>query len=103
MCPPGCHHNGFVVTHALRHKNCSTSYVKDVILVEHSLLVYWYQQCVTIHHVPKCMCCHKAILVKTGRLHYFHDCIYVHLCFYLKKTSTEINATTDEGNGRNET
>ena len=32
MCPPGYHHNGFVATHA------------------------------TVHHVPKCMSCHKAIL-----------------------------------------
>ena len=30
MCPPGHHHNGFV---------------------EHSS-VHWYQQCVTVHHVP---------------------------------------------------
>ena len=35
-------------------------------LVEHSL-VHWYQQCVTLHHVPKCMSCHKAIVVITGR------------------------------------
>ena len=34
-------------------------------------LVHWYQQCVTVHHVPKCMSCHKAIVVITGRAHCF--------------------------------
>ena len=28
-------------------------------------------------HVPKCMSCHKAIVVITGRAHCFHDCIYI--------------------------
>ena len=41
-------------------------------LVEHSL-VYWYQQCVTLHHVSKCMSCQKAILVITERAHCFHN------------------------------
>ena len=38
------------------------------MLVEHSL-VHWYEQCVTVHHVPKCMSCHKVIVVITGRAH----------------------------------
>ena len=37
MCPPGYHHNGFVASHALGH-------------MMHGL---------TVHHVPKCMSCHK--------------------------------------------
>ena len=41
MCLPGYHHNGFVATHALGH--------------------------MTVHHVPKCMSCHKAIAVITGK------------------------------------
>ena len=49
MCPPGYHHNGFVATHAL----------------------------ITVHHVPKYMSCHKAIVVITGRAHCFHDYIYI--------------------------
>ena len=32
---------------------------------------------VRIHHVPKCMSCHKAIVVITGRAHCFHDYIYI--------------------------
>ena len=38
----------------------------------------------TVHHVPKCMSCHKAIVVITGRAHCFHDYIYIlrSSCFY---------------------
>ena len=43
-------------------------------LVEQSL-VHWYQQCVTVHHVPKCMSYHEAIVVITERAHCFHDYI----------------------------
>ena len=42
------------------------------------MLVHWYQQCVTVHHVPKCMSCHKTIVVITGRAHCFHDCIFIY-------------------------
>ena len=28
-----------------------------------------------VHHVPKCISCHKAIVVITGRAHCFHDYI----------------------------
>ena len=28
-------------------------------------------------HGPKCMSCHKAIVVITGRAHSFHDYIYI--------------------------
>ena len=30
-----------------------------------------------VHHVPKCMSCHKATVVITGRAHWFHDYICV--------------------------
>ena len=39
-----------------------------------------------IHHVPKCMSCHKAIVVINGRAHCFHDNIYVYIyiiCTYI--------------------
>ena len=58
MCPPGYHHNGFVATHALGH------------------MMY-------VHHVPKCMSCHKAIVVITGRAHCFQDYIYITLILLL--------------------
>ena len=51
ICPPVYHHNDFVATHALGH--------------------------MSVHHVPKCMSCHKAIAVITGRAHCFHDYIYI--------------------------
>ena len=38
-------------------------------------LVHWYQQYITVHHVPKCMSCQKAIVVISRRAHCFHDCI----------------------------
>ena len=41
------------------------------------LSTLWYEQCVTVHHVSKCMSCHKAILVITGRVDCFHDKIYM--------------------------
>ena len=49
MCPPGL---------------ClvPTGLMLLALLVEHPL-VHWYQQCGTVHHVPKCMSCHKAIVV----------------------------------------
>ena len=29
------------------------------------------------HYVPKCMSCHKVIVLITGRAHCFHNCIYI--------------------------
>lgn len=39
-------------------------------------LLHWYQQCLTVHHVPKCTSCHKPIVVVNRRAHCFYDCIY---------------------------
>ena len=61
MCPPGYHHNGFILPHLasvrFEHSVCRGSLVTTnitllALLVEHSL-VHWYQQCGTVHHVPK--------------------------------------------------
>ena len=46
------------------------------------IYIYIYISCaqvhhVTMHHVPKCMSCHNAIVVITRRAHCFHDYIYV--------------------------
>ena len=64
MCHPGYHHNGFVATHALGHMMYGFTWAHDA----HD-----------VHHVPKCMSCHKAIVVITGRAHCFHDYIYIML------------------------
>ena len=37
----------------------------------------------TVPHVPKCMSCHKAIVVITGSAHCFHDCIYIYIYIYI--------------------
>ena len=42
----------------------------------------------TVHHVPKCMSCHKAIVVITGRVHCFYDCIYITTILLLWDLST---------------
>ena len=55
------YHNGYVANHALGH------------------MMYG---CNIVHHVPKCMSCHKAILVITGRAHCFHDCIHNTLSWF---------------------
>ena len=69
--------------HSVCRGSLMTTYITLLaLLVEHSL-VHWYQQCVTVHHVPKCMSCHKAIVVINGRAHCFHDYIYITLILLL--------------------
>ena len=56
-----------------------------VYIYIHTFLIYIYVYAImktmcppgyqTVHHVTKCMSCHRAIVVITGRAHYFHDCI----------------------------
>ena len=66
MCPPG-YHNGSGATHELGHM---------------------MHGCSIVHHVPKCMSCHKVIVVITGRAHCFHDCIYITSVLLLWDLST---------------
>ena len=42
----------------------------------------------TVQHVSKCMGCHKAIVVITGREHPFHNYIYIILILLLWDLST---------------
>ena len=42
----------------------------------------------TVHHVPKCMSCHKAIVVIIGRAHCFHDYIYIYIYIYMQLKTT---------------
>ena len=67
MCPPNYHHSGFVATYALGHIMFPSSQ--------------------TLHHVPKCMSCHKAIVVITGRAN-CHDYMYITLILLLWDLST---------------
>ena len=41
-----------------------------------------------VHHVPKYMSCHKAIVVITGRAHCFHDCFHITPILLLSDLST---------------
>ena len=57
------------------------------------ILVHGCQECVTshfMHHIPmpKCMSCHKAILVITGRARCFHDYISITSILLLQDLST---------------
>ena len=58
MCPAGYHHNCFMTTHAL------------------------WPKCM-IHHVPKCVSCHKAIVVITESAHYIYMYIYMYVYVYI--------------------
>ena len=45
----------------------------------YNIYVNIYINTYIIHHVPKCMSCHKAIVVITGRAHCLHDFIYIYI------------------------
>ena len=64
MCPPGYHHNGFVATHALVH------------------MMYGWSA--TVHHMPKCLSCHKTIVVIAGG-HFVSMTIYIYTYIQLIK------------------
>ena len=79
MCPSGYLHNNFVATDALGHIMYRTS----------------------CDHVPKCMSCHKVIVVITGRAHCFHDFMiayiyhahymYIYIYIYTQKSFALFN------------
>ena len=59
--------------------------LKEVPTQHHCIRFFYLHVCIirTVHHVPKCMSCHKAIVVITGRAHYFHDNIYIYIYIYI--------------------
>ena len=63
--------------HSVCRGSLMTTYIMLLTWLVKQSLVHWYQQCVAVHCVPKHMSFHKAILVITGRVHCFHDCIYI--------------------------
>ena len=92
MCPPGCHHNGFVVTCAFGHmmygcagKRVLSKLGKERITSSHKRckvpksgrfktnIIYMK----SLKHMPKYMSCHKTILVIFGRPHLGHINILV--------------------------
>ena len=41
------------------------------------IYIYIYMYIYIYLLVPKCISCHKAIVVITGKVHCFHDCMYI--------------------------
>ena len=64
--------------------------LKEVPTQHHCIRFFYLHVCIirTVHHVPKCMSCHKAIVAITGRAHCFHDNIYITLILLLWDLST---------------
>ena len=56
----------------------------------HIYIMLIYYAHVNVHHVPKCMSCHKVTVVITGRAHCFHDCIYVYIYINIISISISI-------------
>ena len=54
------------------------------------LHIYYIYILYTVHHVLKCMSCHKAIVVITGRAHWFHDYIYIFIHIYVRRRFVKI-------------
>ena len=51
-------------------------YILYIIYLSIYLSIYLYTHTyITVHHVAKCMSCHKAIVMITGKAHCFHDYI----------------------------
>ena len=54
-----------------------------ILLYQLCTSVKWQQ--LTIHQVSKCMSCHKAIVLITGRAHSCHDWIYIYIYINVRK------------------
>ena len=69
-------------------KQCVLPVITKMALCLLMPLGTWFKViCGTVHYVPKCMSCNKAIVVITGRAHCFHDCIFMHYsCIYIKNS-----------------
>ena len=63
--------------HSVSRESLITTHIMLLAWLAEQSFVHWYQQCVTVHHVPKWMSCHKATVVITGRARCFHDYIYI--------------------------
>ena len=69
--------------HSVSRWSLMTTNITFLSLLGEYSLVLCNQQCGNVHHVPKCMSSHKAIVVITGRAHCFHDYIYITLILVL--------------------
>ena len=90
-----CFHDNVHITPILLLWDLSTLCVMDHLwlLILRPLLrlfraVWFTDTSVTVHHVPKCINYHKAIVVITGTAHYFHDYMYKAPILLLRDLST---------------
>ena len=56
-------------------KKCSKLILHSFFGLLNTLFIHFYQECVTLHQVPKLG--NKAIVVITERGHCFHDFLYI--------------------------
>ena len=63
--------------HSVCRGSLMTTYIMRLDWLVENSWVHWYLQCVNVHHVPKWMSFHKAIVVIIRRAHCFHDYIYI--------------------------
>ena len=74
----------YIYIHMQSWKQCALLFITTMALWQLMHLGTWW----TVHHVPKYMGCHKAIVVITRRAHCFHDCIYIIFILHLLDSST---------------
>ena len=74
--------------HSVCHGSLIATYITLLALLVGHCLVHWYRKCITVHQVPKCISCHKAIVVITERTYCFHNCIYIMPTLFLLDLST---------------
>ena len=64
-------------------KKCYGSYENALMPFYYALILWSLHSLLNTHcfigtsNVPKCMSCHKVIVVITRRAHCFHDCLYI--------------------------
>ena len=63
------------IIYMLSWEQCTPSVITAMALWQNMHLGTWAHLDTTVHHVPKCMSCHKAFVVITGRAHCFHSTI----------------------------
>ena len=78
------HKSKMSVIYMLSWKQCALPIITTMALWQ----LMHLSTCCTVHDVPKCMSCHKAIVVITGSAHCFYDCIYIKLILLLWDSST---------------
>ena len=76
-----------MLIHDPRHTKCSNfteaRWVKFTCNHENNVPSQLSPKLSPSYHVPKCMSCHKVIVVITGRAHCFHDWIYMYIYIYV--------------------